>query len=70
MTGSTIIGMGCFFPKSSGLKDYWRLIFHGEDAISERIHDAPVDAGRESEVVRVDDDPAGRNSHVSDPARR
>ncbi len=30
-----IIGMGCFFPKSSGLKEYWRLLFHGEDAISD-----------------------------------
>lgn len=40
-----IIGMGCFFPKSSGLKDYWRLIFHGEDAISEvpSTHWSPED---------------------------
>jgi len=30
-----IIGMGCLFPKSSGLKDYWRLLFRGEDAITE-----------------------------------
>ncbi|MFC1811818.1 type I polyketide synthase, partial [Thermodesulfobacteriota bacterium] len=30
-----IIGMGCFFPKSSGLKQYWRLLFHGEDAITD-----------------------------------
>jgi len=30
-----IIGMGCLFPKSSGLKEYWRLLFHGEDAISD-----------------------------------
>ncbi len=28
-----IIGMGCLFPKSPGVKDYWRLLFHGEDAI-------------------------------------
>ena len=27
--------MGCFFPNSPGLKEYWRLLFHGEDAISE-----------------------------------
>ena len=30
-----IIGMGCLFPKSSGLKAYWRLLFNGEDAITE-----------------------------------
>ena len=29
-----IIGMGCFFPKSSSLKEYWRLISHGEDGIT------------------------------------
>jgi polyketide-type polyunsaturated fatty acid synthase PfaA len=34
-TPIAIIGMGCFFPKSSGLKEYWRLLFHGEDAISD-----------------------------------
>jgi len=40
-----IIGMGCFFPNSSGLKDYWRLIFHGEDAIAEvpSTHWSPED---------------------------
>ena len=27
-----IIGMGCFFPKASGLKEYWRLLFRGQDA--------------------------------------
>jgi len=30
-----IIGMGCVFPKSPGLKEYWRLLFHGEDAITD-----------------------------------
>ncbi len=35
MTPVAIIGMGCFFPKSPGLKEYWRLLFHGEDAITE-----------------------------------
>ncbi|MEA1947745.1 MAG: beta-ketoacyl synthase N-terminal-like domain-containing protein, partial [Thermodesulfobacteriota bacterium] len=30
-----IIGMGCLFPKSAGLKEYWRLLFHGEDAITD-----------------------------------
>ncbi|MFV9645559.1 MAG: beta-ketoacyl synthase N-terminal-like domain-containing protein, partial [Desulfobacterales bacterium] len=30
-----IIGIGCFFPKSPGLKEYWRLIFQGEDGITE-----------------------------------
>ncbi|MCU0592366.1 MAG: acyltransferase domain-containing protein [Desulfobacterales bacterium] len=32
---AAIIGMSCFFPKSSGLKAYWRLLFQGLDAISE-----------------------------------
>ncbi|MBW1940174.1 MAG: hypothetical protein JRI28_02140, partial [Deltaproteobacteria bacterium] len=30
-----IIGMGCIFPKSPGLKEYWRLIYHGQDAITD-----------------------------------
>ena len=30
-----IIGMGCVFPKSSDLKQYWRLLFRGIDAITE-----------------------------------
>ena len=30
-----IIGTGCFFPGSPGLKDYWRLLFHARDAISD-----------------------------------
>jgi len=30
-----IIGMGCFFPKSPGVKEYWRLISRGEDGITE-----------------------------------
>ena len=30
-----VIGMGCIFPKSASLKDYWRLIFSGTDAITE-----------------------------------
>ena len=32
---AAIIGMECFFPKYSGLKGYWRLLLHGEDAITE-----------------------------------
>ena len=32
---AAIIGMSCFFPKSSGLKEYWRLLFRGQDAITE-----------------------------------
>ena len=27
--------MGCLFPKSSGLKAYWRLLYNGEDAITD-----------------------------------
>ena len=30
-----IIGIGCFFPKSPGLTEYWRLIFQGKDGITE-----------------------------------
>ncbi len=30
-----IIGMGCIFPNANGLKQYWKLIFNGEDAISD-----------------------------------
>jgi acyl transferase domain-containing protein len=30
-----IVGIGCFFPKSPGLKEYWRLIFQGKDGITE-----------------------------------
>lgn len=34
-----IIGMGCIFPKSSNLKEYWHLLFNGVDAI-ENIPDS------------------------------
>ncbi len=30
-----IIGMGSFFPRSPGLKEYWRLLLRGQDAIAE-----------------------------------
>jgi acyl transferase domain-containing protein/NAD(P)-dependent dehydrogenase (short-subunit alcohol dehydrogenase family) len=30
-----IIGMGCLFPKSLDLKDYWQLLYHGKDAITD-----------------------------------
>ncbi|WP_300465320.1 type I polyketide synthase [Desulfobacula sp.] len=30
-----IIGMGCIFPKSRNLKEYWHLLFNGIDAIEE-----------------------------------
>ncbi len=30
-----IVGMSCFFPKSAGLKAYWRLLRQGVDAITE-----------------------------------
>ncbi|MBW2540231.1 MAG: hypothetical protein JRE27_11590, partial [Deltaproteobacteria bacterium] len=40
-----IIGMGGLFPKSSGLKEYWRLLFHGKDGITEipETHWSPED---------------------------
>ena len=33
-TPVAIIGMGGLFPKSSGLKEYWRLLSHGKDGIT------------------------------------
>ncbi|MDM8535712.1 SDR family NAD(P)-dependent oxidoreductase [Desulfobacterales bacterium HSG17] len=30
-----IIGMGCIFPRSRNLKEYWHLLFNGIDAIEE-----------------------------------
>ena len=30
-----IVGMGCLFPKSADLKDYWQLLYHGKDAITD-----------------------------------
>jgi len=40
-----IIGIGCFFPKSPGLKEYWRLISRGEDGITDipKTHWSPHD---------------------------
>ena len=40
-----IIGMGCLFPKSTGLKEYWKLLYHGRDAITEvpSSHWSPAD---------------------------
>jgi acyl transferase domain-containing protein/NAD(P)-dependent dehydrogenase (short-subunit alcohol dehydrogenase family) len=34
-TPVAIIGMGCFFPDASGLKNYWRLILNGENSITD-----------------------------------
>ncbi len=33
-----IIGIGCIFPKSSNLKEYWHLLFNGVDAIDDIPH--------------------------------
>ncbi len=30
-----VIGMGCIFPGSSGLKEFWHLLFNGRDAIED-----------------------------------
>ncbi len=30
-----VIGMGCFFPKATGLKAYWRLLFQAIDAVTD-----------------------------------
>ena len=44
-TPIAIIGMGCFFPGSSGLKGYWRTLLQGEDAITDvpKTHWSPDD---------------------------
>ena len=44
-TPIAIIGMGCFFPKASGVKEYWRLLSRGQDAITEvpETHWSPAD---------------------------
>ncbi len=34
-TSIAIVGIGAIFPKAQGVKEYWRLIRRGEDAISE-----------------------------------
>ncbi|MCP4108159.1 MAG: SDR family NAD(P)-dependent oxidoreductase [Desulfobacteraceae bacterium] len=34
-TPIAVIGMSCIFSKSPSLKEYWRLLFHGEDAITD-----------------------------------
>ncbi|MFZ7126823.1 MAG: SDR family NAD(P)-dependent oxidoreductase [Desulfobacterales bacterium] len=40
-----VIGMSCFFPGAGSLKQYWRLLFHGIDAISDipESHWSPED---------------------------
>ena len=45
-----IIGMGCLFPKSADLKDYWQLLYHGKDAITDipESHWSPVCQSRSS----------------------
>ncbi|GAB6094907.1 hypothetical protein JCM14469_11590 [Desulfatiferula olefinivorans] len=30
-----VIGMSCLFPRSPGVKEYWRLLYHGENAVTE-----------------------------------
>lgn len=34
-TPIAIVGIGCFFPKAPGLKEYWRLLYHGIDAVTD-----------------------------------
>ncbi|MBU1181213.1 MAG: SDR family NAD(P)-dependent oxidoreductase [Proteobacteria bacterium] len=40
-----IIGIGCFFPGSPGLKEYWHMLFHGKDGITDvpETHWSPED---------------------------
>ncbi|MDQ1269416.1 MAG: hypothetical protein QG618_723 [Thermodesulfobacteriota bacterium] len=35
-----IIGMGCIFPESRNLKEFWRLVFNGIDAITQVPQDS------------------------------
>ena len=44
-TPIAIIGMGCFFPGSSGLKGYWQTLLQGKDAITDvpETHWSPDD---------------------------
>ena len=44
-TPVAIIGMAALFPKANSLKEYWRLLLHGEDAIQEvpDSHWSPAD---------------------------
>ena len=53
-----IIGMGCIFPKSSNLKEYWHLLFNGIDA----IEDIPKDTHWKIKDY-FDQDPASQD-HV------
>ena len=52
-----IVGMGCIFPKSPNLKEYWRLIWRGQDAIG------PVPPTHWSAADYYDPDPK-RPDHV------
>jgi len=40
-----VIGIGCLFPKAPGLKEYWRLLYRAEDAVTEvpETHWSPRD---------------------------
>ncbi|MFO7666816.1 MAG: beta-ketoacyl synthase N-terminal-like domain-containing protein, partial [Desulfobacterales bacterium] len=40
-----IIGIGCFFPGSQGVKEYWHMLFHGKDGITDvpETHWSPED---------------------------
>jgi polyketide-type polyunsaturated fatty acid synthase PfaA len=46
-----IIGMGCLFPNSLDLKDYWQLLYHGNDAITD------IPESHWSPAEYFDDDP-------------
>ncbi|THB81553.1 MAG: polyketide-type polyunsaturated fatty acid synthase PfaA, partial [Desulfobacteraceae bacterium] len=39
-TDIAIVGMGCIFPKANGLKEYWRVLFNGEDTITDIPEDS------------------------------
>jgi acyl transferase domain-containing protein len=39
-TPIAIIGMGCIFPESRNLKEFWKLVFNGTDAITQVPEDS------------------------------
>nr|WP_321398229.1 beta-ketoacyl synthase N-terminal-like domain-containing protein [uncultured Desulfobacter sp.] len=39
-TPIAIIGMGCIFPESRNLKEFWKLVFNGTDAITQVPQDS------------------------------
>jgi acyl transferase domain-containing protein/NAD(P)-dependent dehydrogenase (short-subunit alcohol dehydrogenase family) len=56
-TPVAVIGLSCFFPRATGIRAYWHLLYHGKDAITDvpPSHWSPGDY--------FDEDPS-RKDHV------